>query len=36
MTRPMLLITMLSLSLTAQTLPLLEPDKWAQIGRAHV
>ena len=29
MTRPMLLITMLSLSLTAQTLPLLEPDKWA-------
>ncbi len=29
MTHPMLLITMLSLSLTAQTLPLLEPDKWA-------
>ena len=29
MTRPMLLITMLSLSLTAQTLPLLEPNKWS-------
>ncbi len=27
--RPMLLITMLSLSLTAQTIPLLEPDKWS-------
>ncbi|MBQ9447263.1 MAG: hypothetical protein IJU61_11735, partial [Victivallales bacterium] len=27
--RPMLLITMLSLSLTAQTIPLLEQDKWS-------
>ena len=29
MTRPMLLITMLSLGLTAQPLPLLTPEMWA-------